>query len=42
MKDEVEAVLARLVCAHALPLAEAQTAIARDWGAAWHEYIERP
>lgn len=42
MKDELEAVLARLVCAHDLPLAEGQTAIARDWRAAWRRYVAHP
>jgi hypothetical protein len=31
LKDELEAVLARSVCSHRVPPAEAQQAIARDW-----------
>ena len=38
-KDELEAVPSRLVCAERLSLAEAQTAIARDWIAAWRTYV---
>jgi hypothetical protein len=39
LKDELEAVLARSVCSHRVPLAEAQQAIARDWIAAYTHYV---
>lgn len=39
LKDELEAVLARLVCSGQVPLAEAQQAIARDWIAAYTRYV---
>jgi hypothetical protein len=39
MKDELEAVLARDICAGVLPLAEAQRAIATDWRAAYRRYV---
>ena len=38
-KDELEAVLARLVCAHQVPLREAQRAIATDWIAAYRRFV---
>ncbi|MBV8095004.1 MAG: hypothetical protein JO110_17605 [Acetobacteraceae bacterium] len=38
-KDEPEAVLNRLVCEGRLPLAEAQSAIARDWIAAYRRFV---
>ena len=38
-KDELEAVLARLVCAGRVSLAEAQSAIATDWIAAYRRYV---
>jgi hypothetical protein len=38
-KDELEAVLNRLVCEGRLPLAEAQAAIARDWIAAYRRFV---
>jgi len=39
LKDELEAVLARLVCSRRVPLAEAQQAIARDWIAAYNHFV---
>jgi hypothetical protein len=39
MKDELEAVLARVVCSGQVPLAEAQQAIATDWVAAYRRYV---
>jgi hypothetical protein len=39
LKDELEAVLARLVCSRRVPLAEAQQAIARDWIAAYNHVV---
>ncbi len=36
LKDELEAVLSRLVCSGRVPLAEAQQAIATDWTAAYN------
>ena len=38
-KDELEAELARRVCAGELPLAEAQRAIATDWIAAYERFV---
>jgi hypothetical protein len=38
-KDELEAVLVRLVCSGRLPLADAQRAIAIDWVAAYTRYM---
>lgn len=38
-KDELEATLARLVCADELPLATARAAIARDWEQAYRRYV---
>jgi hypothetical protein len=38
-KDELETVLARLVCAGRLPLADAQRMIATDWTAAFGQYV---
>ena len=38
-KDELEAVLNRLVCEGRLPLAEAQAEIARDWIAAYLRFV---
>ena len=40
-KDALENALRRLVCAGALSLAEAQTAIATDWPAAYDKYVGR-
>jgi hypothetical protein len=39
LKDELEAVLARLVCSGRVSLAEAQQAIAKDWIAAYNRYV---
>jgi hypothetical protein len=39
LKDELEAVLSRLVCARRLPLAEAQQVIATDWIAAYNRFV---
>ena len=39
VKDELEAVLARLVCSGRVPLAEAQQAIATDWIAAYNRFV---
>lgn len=39
-KDELEAELARQVCAGRVPLAEAQREIATDWIAAYRRYVE--
>jgi hypothetical protein len=39
LKDELESVLARLVCSGRVPLAEAQQAIATDWIAAFRRYV---
>jgi hypothetical protein len=39
LKDELEAVLARLVCSGRLPLADAQRAIATNWVAAYRQYV---
>lgn len=41
MKDELEAVLSRLVCQHRVPLDVAQSAFAADWEAAYRLYIQR-
>jgi hypothetical protein len=41
LKDELEAVLARLVCSGRVPLAEAQQAIANDWISAYNHYVLR-
>jgi hypothetical protein len=38
-KDELEKVLARLVCAGRMPLADAQRAMAADWTAAYGRYV---
>ena len=38
-KDELEAVLVRLVCSGRLSLAEAQRAIVTDWIAAYRRYV---
>ncbi len=38
-KDDVEAILPRLVCDGIVPLAVAQQAIASDWTEAWERYI---
>jgi hypothetical protein len=38
-KDVLENALRRLVCAHQLTLAEAQTEIATDWPAAYAKYV---
>ena len=38
-KDQLEAVLSRLVCAGRVSLAEAQAAIATDWIAAYRRYV---
>ncbi len=38
-KDELEAVLARLVCARQVSLREAQRAIATDWIAAYRRFV---
>ena len=38
-KDELEAMLARLVCERRVPLAEAQAAIASNWIAAYRRYV---
>ena len=38
-KDELEAVLARLVCARQVSLREAQRAIATDWIAAYRQFV---
>jgi hypothetical protein len=38
-KDELEAVLVRLVCSHQVPLQEAQRAIATDWIAAYRRFV---
>ena len=38
-KDELEAVLARLVCAHQVSLREAQRAIATEWIAAYRRFV---
>jgi hypothetical protein len=39
VKDELEAVLSRLVCTGRVPLAEAQQAIAADWIAAYNRFV---
>jgi hypothetical protein len=39
-KDELEARLVRLVCAHRVPLQVARDAIARDWRAAYRRYVQ--
>ena len=39
MKDELEAVLPRLVCAGALTLRQAQDAIETDWREAYRKYV---
>jgi hypothetical protein len=39
LKDELEGVLARLVCSGRVPLAEAQQAIAADWTSAYRRYV---
>jgi hypothetical protein len=39
MKDELEAVLPRLVCDGQLSLTDAQRAIASDWHAAYRRYV---
>jgi hypothetical protein len=39
VKDELEAVLSRLVCSGRVPLAEAQKAIAADWTAAYNRFV---
>jgi hypothetical protein len=39
VKDELEAVLARMVCSGRVPLAEAQRAIARDWIGAYNRFV---
>jgi hypothetical protein len=41
-KDELEAVLARLVCAHQVLLREAQRAIATDWISAYRRFVGGP
>ncbi len=38
-KDDLEAVLPRLVCTGRISLSEAQRAIADDWTVAWEKYI---
>jgi hypothetical protein len=38
-KDELEAVLNRLVCRHRLPLRDAQAAIASNWEEAYTSYV---
>jgi hypothetical protein len=38
-KDELEAVLVRLVCSGSVPLEEARQAIARDWREAYRRYV---
>jgi hypothetical protein len=38
-RDELEAVLSRLVCSGRMPLAEAQQAIAVDWTAAYNRFV---
>ena len=38
-KDELEALMVRLVCEHRVPLREAQRAIATDWIAAYRRYV---
>ena len=38
-KDELEAVMVRLVCEHRVPLREAQRAMASDWIAAYRRYV---
>ena len=40
MKDALEAILPRLVCAGQLPLAEAQRAIASDWHLAYRRWVD--
>jgi hypothetical protein len=40
MKDELEAVLPRLVCARTLTLRQAQEAIATDWREAYRKYVQ--
>lgn len=39
LKDELEAVLARLVCSGRVPLSEAQQAIATNWIDAYNRYV---
>jgi len=39
VKDELEAVLSRMVCSGRVPLVEAQRAIARDWIAAYNRFV---
>jgi hypothetical protein len=39
VKDELEAVLSRLVCSGRVPLAEAQQAIGTDWTAAYNRFV---
>jgi hypothetical protein len=39
VKDELEAVLSRMVCTGRVPLAEAQEAIAADWTAAYNPFV---
>jgi hypothetical protein len=41
-KDELETVLARLVCAGRMLLADAQRMIATDWTAAYGQYVTGP
>ena len=38
-KDQLEYVLYRMVCAHEIPLADAQHEIATQWIAAWKKYV---
>ncbi len=40
MKDELETVLPRLVCAGKVPIVRAQRAIATDWRAAYRRYVD--
>jgi hypothetical protein len=39
VKDQLENTLKRLVCAHSMTLAKAQTLIRGDWIAAWRTYV---
>jgi hypothetical protein len=39
LKDELEAILGRLVCSGRLPLADAQRAIAANWIEAYRRYV---
>jgi hypothetical protein len=41
VKDELEAVLARRVCAGELSLHDAQAAIATTWEDAWHRFMQQ-